>query len=279
MGVHGGPLRLGTITDSHVAGIGAADTYFNNRVHLGLSRALLTEALSWLTPRVDALLLLGDLTQSATPEEFRFVLDELDATELPCFVVPGNHDCPAPTDDGLLAGHLKGRERIRIPGKEPLGPALLTAGHLTRTAGGEYHNRLENPAPARLPVLLTHFPVLDLRPAIKDRGWQYAGDLTNRAELEKQLRAWPEPVLVLHGHLHTRAHAVAGNVLQLGMGALAEAPHDVALVSIDASPRGLRVTRECHQVLEVAPGTRPAVLSPESSSFTFTGRTWLSEVG
>lgn len=273
-----GRVRLGVVTDSHVSEPGVADTYFNNRVHLGHSRTLLTDALSWLTPRADALVLLGDLTQSARPEEFRFLLDELTATGLPCYVVPGNHDCPTPAGDELLAGHLKSAERVRVPAHEPLGPALLTAGHLTRSADGGYHNRLESPAPARLPVVLTHFPVLSLRPAIEERRWQYAGDLVNRVGLERTLGSLPEPVLVLHGHLHTRAETVAGNILQLSMGALAEAPHDAALVTIEADARGLRVTRECHQVFRPAPGVRPAVLAPERSAFTFSGKEWRPEL-
>jgi hypothetical protein len=54
-------VRLGVLADLHLARPGTPPVRFNNLVRLDRSRALLAEALAWLRPRVDAVVLLGDL--------------------------------------------------------------------------------------------------------------------------------------------------------------------------------------------------------------------------
>ena len=68
-------------------------------------------------------------------------------------------------------------------------------------------------------------------------GLPYAGDLVNRADLERELRADPRPTLVLSGHIHARCSTHDGPLLQLTVGAVIEPPFDATLVEIDADER------------------------------------------
>ena len=48
-----------------------------------------------LKPRVDAVIVTGDLTDQGSPEEYATIRPMLDRLECPYFLIPGNHDDPA----------------------------------------------------------------------------------------------------------------------------------------------------------------------------------------
>ena len=66
-------------------------------LHFGRERSRLVEALltSLATVRPDAIIISGDLTQRAKPEEYRAAADFLRRLERPHLTVPGNHDLSA----------------------------------------------------------------------------------------------------------------------------------------------------------------------------------------
>jgi len=71
-------------------------------VHIGKVRAVLPDQVLRQTAAeinrlgVDFVLVTGDLTESATPEQYRTFLQLLDLFEMPTFVSPGNHDRGGP---------------------------------------------------------------------------------------------------------------------------------------------------------------------------------------
>ncbi len=82
-------MIIAQITDTHIKGAGEiaygkVDTLdFLKRNVLHVNK---------LIPRVDAVIVTGDMTDEGTPEEFAAVRAELDCLSMPYFVVPGNHD-------------------------------------------------------------------------------------------------------------------------------------------------------------------------------------------
>ncbi|MDR2378569.1 MAG: metallophosphoesterase [Bifidobacteriaceae bacterium] len=278
-------LRLGVLSDIHLADPGAEPTAFNNPVRRGESEQFLRAALDWLTPRVDALVLLGDLADEPRAASYRRLARALAGAAQPVFALLGNHDLPnnpaAPAPAfAALAGVAE------FPGRTRLGRHVLTSGPLARQ-GEAFRQFAALPAPpvspdaappdgADLLIWAAHFPALSLRAQISRCDWLYAGDLANRAEVAHTLAHWPGPVLALSGHLHVRAHAISGNTLQLVCGALAEAPCEAAVVEVAPARRGLRVARWCRTF---APARRAefelgATLDRQFSAFRWERGRW-----
>jgi hypothetical protein len=91
------------------------------------------------------------------------------------------------------------------------------------------------------------------------------------------LAALGGPVVVLAGHLHVRGHAISGNVLQLSQAALAESPHDAALITVELREDRIDITRQCHSLghsLATVEGAVPAVLDPARIAFSWDGTAW-----
>jgi hypothetical protein len=268
------PLRLGVLTDLHLAAPGTPPSQFNNPVHRGHSHQLLADALRWLRPRSDALLLLGDLADVPSSRDYRLLLDQLCATGLPAYAVVGNHDIAGDfarmaADEGRVVplGTRYLADRSITLASSPLeraGPGFVQTGAGQAVAAVP---------PSRLLIWAAHLPVLSLRAAVERRGWSYAGDILNLDTVAAALGSHDGPVLALTGHLHIRSHAVRSNILQLGQGALAESPHDAALITISCDDHGIDVTRQCHLVADLGSGP-PATLDPAEMAFRWDGERW-----
>ncbi|MTD54279.1 metallophosphoesterase family protein [Amycolatopsis pithecellobii] len=264
--------RLGVLTDCHLAAPGTPDARFNNPVLLSQSRKLLTDALSWLTGQVDALVLLGDLAQSATPDDYDYLFAQMAATKLPIYLVPGNHDFPpdSPHPAAALRSPSNGA-LVPPPTGISFGTATLTSGDLTAEPEG-FRLLVDGNLPASTPLVwLSHFPVLSLESTVHDQNLRYAGDLLNRAEVERTLQERRGPVVALTGHLHVRGHAIANSVLQLNMGPLVESPHDASVVTIDVHGNQITVDRATHRL---ADGDNATIFDPEHTTFDWDGTSW-----
>lgn len=282
-------VRLGVLTDLHLAAPGTAPSRFNNPVYRGQAHQLLADALLWLRPRCDALLLLGDLADVPSARDYRLLLDLLAGTGLPAYTVLGNHDIAVPPSpvqacDFAAMTAAKNGQQSRAP--VPLGTCYLAGGSIalassplepaegyefTQTGAGR---AVAAARPSRLLVWAAHPPVLSLRSAIEERGWSYAGDVRNLDAVAAALGSYDGPLLALTGHLHVRSHAVKSNILQLGQGALAESPYDAAVVTISCHEGGIDVTRLCHSVADLESGP-PAALDPADMAFRWDGARWL----
>lgn len=194
----------------------------------------------------------------------------------PVWAVPGNHDLgrgPEPLD---RLGDLVRRPGVAESGLEGV---HIAAGRLVRSGSENRYEEAALPVPAPWPagpvIWLSHFPVIGLAGEVTLAGLPYAGDLVNRPAVLDALADHGDPVIVLAGHLHLRATAVAGTVLQLSHPALIERPHQVSLVELDSGPGRLTVTRSAHFLPDVIRAS-PAVweLTPRRESWTFARNTW-----
>lgn len=273
------------LTDLHLAAPGTPPSQFNNPVYRGHSHRLLTDALRWLSPRSDALLLLGDLADVPSAREYRLLLDQLAGTGLPAYTVLGNHDIAEPAGPGPVGDFTAMLAELENQPVTALGTCYLAgrsialassplervdARDFTQIGAGQ---ALAAVKPSRLLVWAAHPPVLSLRSAVEGRGWRYAGDILNLDAVDAALSAHDGPLLALTGHLHVRSHAVRCGILQLGQGALAESPYDATVITIRCDDRGIDVTRHCHPVADLTAGP-PTVLDPAETAFRWDGTCW-----
>jgi 3',5'-cyclic AMP phosphodiesterase CpdA len=276
-------MRVGVLSDPHVALPGTPDRRWIDVVRLSRSRELFRAGLRELFRcRVDLIALLGDLTQSGDARQTHWLLDELEHSPVPVLLVEGNHDVG--NGLGILTRLLAARSASQVRHADPVGHDMDG----TRLAGGRLHGVGQDwvcaldapPDPARWPVgsltlWLSHHPVISLSDRLSGLGLPYAGDLRGREEVLTALRSHTGPVLALTGHLHVRAHATVGNVLQLDHAAVVEQPHDVSVLDIEQARGTVVVTRRDLRVPGAPPPGAPAsVLDPEVNTWRWQGSTW-----
>jgi hypothetical protein len=200
---------------------------------------------------------------------------------VPVLAVPGNCDV-AQDDRSLTAFEDIAGDPVRIgPAVFELEPGLaIELVHLEAADGkrlrGVRARATDRPLhDAR--VLLTHYPVLDLEAELLAAGFRHSGNLVNRSELEADLRALEQPVVVIHGHLHIHDAQISGNLLHLSCAALIEPPHHVSVVEIRAGSDGFTIERWAHSV-RVDAVERLPVFAPEQGCWRWADGAW-SECG
>ncbi len=90
--------------------------------------------------------------------------------------------------------------------------------------------------------------MLDFESELTQAGFKHSGNLTNRAEIESDLRASGTPTVVIHGHLHIHDARISGSLLHLSCAALIEPPHHVSVVEVNAGEGEMMVERWAHSV-------------------------------
>ncbi|MGE3798836.1 MAG: metallophosphoesterase [Thermomicrobiales bacterium] len=272
---------LGVIAEIHFAPDDTAPVRWHNVVHLDRTRELLDRAIEYFCDqRLDALVLLGDLSNAADPESLRYVRDRVASLNVPVLVVPGNHDIDAhPLSRDRFRDHLSADQFAVAPASMTLTHEVdATLVEIQRDAqtGRLASSRLSwNAGPAKsLHAVFTHFPLKDMEPELTDADLKHAGDLSDRESLWSQLLQAESPVVVVHGHLHVRAASTEGRLLHLSCGALVEPPHEVSVLRITTlANRDLRVDRTAHAVWE-SPVEKSPVLSPAHESWRFADGHW-----
>jgi hypothetical protein len=274
-------VKLGIVTDIHHTQPGGAPDAWHNPHQFETVATRLEQSLAWLRDRgVDRLAVLGDLTHRGDAASMREVLAIVAAAGLPAWVLPGNHDL-AP-DPAVLASTLAGAGHATLEplGNDPVpfGPGwqVVGLGLQRREAGG--YEAMPEPDPATwddAPALvLAHFPVRSIRDDATAAGLKYAGDLANGDRLAGALRSHPQPVLVVHGHLHIR-HAVAdGALLQVSCGAQVESLFEATVLDLGGWGDGL-VRWQATAIQDQWPGTNPALSGP-AQTWRWTGSSWAS---
>ena len=209
------PPSLGRLLSKRL--IGSANLYLAGRRHhfdRGVQSALV-DALAEARP--DVLVITGDLTAQALPEEFeaaRLALAPvLDAQ--PTLVQCGNHDVYTrgardarrlegtfgpwmhPTPAGIARLDVG---PLTVLGLDPNRPHPLASGYVPPAQLDALARSLREVPPDRAVLLAQHYPVLDRRGRVYD-GVEHG--LRNAAELIDVLRAAPRrPDLIIHGHVH-----------------------------------------------------------------------------
>jgi predicted phosphodiesterase len=195
------------------------------------------EALSgFVRERVDAVVLLGDLTETADPRALERVFRVVQASGIPVGAVGGNHDLGADAFAGVAEANS-----ITLLANEPMigGDAEILGLAATPVADGTGRFRATAKpelSRTRISVLGTHFPLLSEQERFDEAGLPYSGDLMDRGEIAIAVEAESIPVVVLNGHIHARCSQREGHILQLSFGALIEPPFDSAIVEVRETP-------------------------------------------
>jgi hypothetical protein len=244
-------VRIGVLSDLHCELEPAGSRWINLFEPEQLDRRT-DAALEWFSEaQVDLILLLGDIVQFANPSDLTHVFARLAAAEVaPLATVNGNHDLRLGEEFAACAH----RHGIRLLDEEPLELAGVVVTGVAVDWGPappQYVGRYVDPGgEADLVVVASHFPVLSEASRVAGAGLPYAGDLVNRADVERLLRSDPRPTVVLAGHIHARCSTHDGPLLQFMIGALIEPPFDATIVQLDAA--GLSARRTARRLGETA---------------------------
>ncbi len=267
-------MRLGIVTDSHLAPEGAPPGLWHNAFDFDRATDHLRRALADLVDqRVDAIAMLGDLTNGGDPASLRRGLDLIAETGLPTLLVAGNHD----HDEGFAA--LAERTSRWLANSVTMaGAAGQQVGGIRMVglpiAGGGYDpGWLLRSLPVaewgtEPVVVLSHFPVVSREREVTAAGLPYAGDFDDQRGLVTTMLARQAPTVVVHGHLHVRDAVAVGSLLQIGCAGLIEPPHEVSVLEMDANTETPTVRVE-HRTIATSPMARSPILAPATNSWAF----------
>ncbi len=211
------PPRLSQLPGKRL--VGSANLYLRGRRH-SFSDSVQTELVRHIrAAEPDLVVITGDLTAQATPEEFHKARQALEPvlSNLPTFIIPGNHDVYTRgaaaerritrylgdfmgLDAEPLGRHDQGS--VTVLGLDPNRATLATAsGWVPEEQLRALRTALDDPALIdQFVVLATHYPPVDRHGELYDvRGH---GLLNVRALVDVLQAASKRPDLVLCGHKH-----------------------------------------------------------------------------
>jgi calcineurin-like phosphoesterase family protein len=249
-------MRFGILTDLHLGHTG--EGHWHNRLLFDHASQIVRTAIQTLNEQaLDAVYVLGDLTQDGQPAQLDLARDMLANLAAPWFVLPGNHDSAlvrAGSFDQVFAGHL-------VQPYTRLGDAGI-ASLRERVSGGPYEeplyqidatwaSRAEQGIRAdctQALVVLSHFPLLDERLWAdhhdgKDAGHFLHGETQVMRLIESlspACAARRRKAILLCGHEHWHHVSVSHNWIQCVTASLIEYPMEVRVFSLDGN--ALRIT-------------------------------------
>ena len=272
-------MRLGILTDIHLAPPGNPADAWHNPHQFDTARQRLVDSIAWLERQgIDRLAVLGDLTHHGDDESLREALALIATATVPVWILHGNHDLghgPSTLADALTGS---GFAHIEVIGNDPVpfgDPWQVIGVGLVQGTGWNIEATPE-PDPTAWSdtptVVLSHFPLISLRDACTAAGLKYAGDLLNSSSILDRLAAHTAPVLVVNGHLHVRHVATRGAILQAACGAQVESLFEATLVDLKDWPNGI-VRWTATAIQPPWEGPNPA-LSRDAESWRWTGTAW-----
>lgn len=267
-------MRLGVVSDIHFGDPRSSSAWHNPYDFVGLGERLERAVELFDEYLVDAIVVLGDISDQGDPASTRAALAALAQAKAPLLLVAGNHDCLQ--DDARVASSAAGLgemldDRLRWIGDIPIaGIAIETD---VASQGMRLANARRAPHAGSASVFASHFPLISRADALAAHGLRYAGDLRGHADALEAVVDGHTPTVVLNGHLHARDSACAGQVLQLAAGALIEPPYDVAFVDVQASDGLVSVRRRCEE-LGATDGLEVPTLVGPHEDWVFDGAGW-----
>ncbi|HWK80628.1 MAG TPA: metallophosphoesterase [Thermomicrobiales bacterium] len=258
-------LRLGVLTDLHLAPAGSPPRKFINPYPFERSLAMLDDALAWFGEGdINAVAVLGDLVMFEDEASLEAGMTRIAALGKPVLIVPGNHDgvdWPA-----SIARNLPNQALPDWPAVVRAVDVVVKQEPERWWTGGI---RLPEAGPA---LVLSHFPLVDVGGYLTDAGFPYAGDATwDDSRTGIQDRA--DPIVALSGHVHVRYERAEGAVLQLGFAALIEPPHAAAILDLRDDGDGLLVTVDHTDIAPYDVDLVP-IISPSTSTWRFADGGW-----
>ncbi|QPC44073.1 phosphodiesterase [Kaustia mangrovi] len=197
------PLRFAILTDTHFVPEGQTIYGFDPRAMLGHALGFIRDKL----PRVDFLIVTGDLTDRAEPEAYRSLAGMLSGLPFPVIAMLGNHDRRAPfrqafplaPDTGGFVQTVRVLDQATIIALDTL--CEDEPGHHGRLCGVrlDFLEEAMAAAPRDRPVLLfQHHPPLDLSIPPMDAIRMVDAE----AELAVFERVGRKPDHMFFGHVH-----------------------------------------------------------------------------
>jgi len=272
--------RIGLLSDLHWADADAGAAWHNPYDFAGV-RGRVRAALRWMAEeRVDLIAVTGDLCHGGEPAALAAVVEAL-AGAAPVRFVHGNHDPTAGHDARRLdtrAGSIADRRDASLAGAPETVAGLRVCGVPVRPGAGWFAARVEPPPELDVAgddplIVLSHFPLVSFAAPIAERGFAYPGDGVGRESVLTALRARRAPSIVLSGHIHARAAATDGSLLQLVSAPMIEPPYEAAIVTIERTGGDLTVHRETRGLPGPAPRHPFPDLAPEHP-FTYRDGAW-----
>jgi Icc protein len=158
------------------------------------------------TPKIEAVMLTGDLTDGGSEEDYALLSDILSPLDVPVFVVPGNHDArpglraafadKLPFGPGPFLNYEARFGDLRILALDTLWAGQV-AGRLENSQLAWLAERLAAPIDA-LTLILMHHPAFPSQIAPLDAMALQGG----RAEFEQLIVDYRGPLRILSGHIH-----------------------------------------------------------------------------
>jgi predicted phosphodiesterase len=221
---------------------------------------------------VDAVAVLGDLTDAGDADSLDTVIGILSASRLRTLVVPGNHDCEVAAEALPEAvGRADDSVQMLGPAPQPIAGLPVTGVTLSRSPAGRGFGAAALPElDGRAALVVSHFPVVSRRERVKEAGYKYAGDLVGLEKLAVHLAAQRAPVIAVGGHLHVRDAAVRGGVLQILVPAMIEPPYECCVLEVGGDP--LTVTYRA--VAPTPPGLDVPLLAPREARWVLAPGGW-----
>lgn len=270
-------ITLGVVSEIHYTQSGEPNVSWHNELRFDLGLSLLESALTaMLAENVDAIAVLGDVTNRGDRESMQRVQRQLQDSDKPVIVLSGNHDITAADRSAPDFQQFFTNDTTCAP---PLttkfgGFAAQLLG-LTRSPETNLLTSLGDPLPStsEAVIVMSHYPLLPMTEALRFADLKHAGDISDLEIRSRQLADRHGPTLVMHGHLHVRATTTAGSVLHLSFAALVEPPHEVSIVTISETSGEFAVGRRAISVLPAAVERLP-VLSPDREHWAWNGAAW-----
>ena len=275
-------MRLGLIADVHLGPPGTPASSWHGPIEPAAAKPLVQASVARLSRlRIDAVALLGDLSQLGDRASAEWVIRCCRALDRPIFVVAGNHDL-APDDanirDACLAAkatYLAGDGVEWSPGLWLAAPWVERRGECVRGVPMAERPLIGD----ALLVCLSHYPLLSRRRAADAAGVRYPDDLLGGASVASGF-VRQGPAVCVHGHTHFHDRASWGGLLQLGVPALSDPVHEVAVLDVVGAPAPAAMLETWP--VATATAAPQAVVEPHDGRWRFDGRrrSWrLSEVG
>jgi hypothetical protein len=224
--------RIGVISDVHVTPDIDRIGRWNELIHYDRALPRLARALQWFGDEdVDAVFLLGDLTEDGDEASLHQALDQVrECLDAPAYVLAGNHD-GAVLDQ--LTQHVDSRPPLALVNDGIVRGVPFGTAHVTWHGGLRFTADVHAPDTDDLLVIATHFPLISRERAIQARGLRYAGDLEDVERHTRALTKRTSPTVVLSAHLHVDDVHAEQRTLQLVNPPVVEGEGGASLVTVE----------------------------------------------
>jgi len=203
-------MRIAHISDTHVRADGKP---FKKTVDTHRALAVCMDHLRSLDPTPDAIVVSGDLAQTATAEDYQVLKGALDGLDAPAYVIPGNMDDRRAVqavfsgsgylpNDGTFLHYVIDDHPVRLIGLDSLGGDH--DGRLCPNRLAWLRSRLAE-APRKPTLLFMHHPPVE--PGSDEPAYEGA------EELGRIVAANPQVERIACGHLHERNERAWANTV------------------------------------------------------------------